>query len=100
MNRFMRIALGFLAILASTASAQPSADSPSAWLEYAKPGAMVRLADGRVMHLRCVGSGSPTVILLAGLGEWSATRRLVRPDLANLTRTCSWGRPRPAERGW
>lgn len=92
MNRFMRLALGFVTIWVSTVSAQPTADSPSAWLEYAKPGALVRLADGRAMHLRCVGTGSPTVILLAGLGEWSATWRLVQPDLAKLTRTCSWDR--------
>jgi pimeloyl-ACP methyl ester carboxylesterase len=60
---------------------------------------------GRKMHLYCTGSGSPAIVLDAGLGNdgliWSA----VQPELAKATRVCSydragtgWSEARPAPR--
>lgn len=62
-------------------------------LPYEKPGNLVSLGDRRLLHIKCVGTGSPTIVLTAGLGEWSATWRLVQPALAARYRTCSWDRP-------
>jgi pimeloyl-ACP methyl ester carboxylesterase len=54
----------------------------------------VTLPDGRRLHLVCMGQGSPTVILTAGLGDWagSAWERF-QPEVAKITRVCSWDRP-------
>lgn len=57
---------------------------------YAKPQRRVRLPDGRKMHLFCIGQGSPTVILVPGLGNWSLSWSKVHPQIAHVTRACSW----------
>ena len=61
--------------------------------------------DGTKTHLDCMGEGSPSVILVAGLGDdWLQWRR-VQPALSQLTRVCSydragygWSDPRPGTR--
>ncbi len=70
---------------------------------YPPPGKMVDVG-GRKMHILCSGTGSPTVILEAGLDVggiigWS----LVRDSIALKTRTCAynragivWSEPSPA----
>jgi len=55
------------------------------------PGKMVDIG-GRKFHLNCAGSGSPTVILEAGLGDTSLVWTLVQPKLATTTRVCSYDR--------
>ncbi|HEY8778798.1 MAG TPA: alpha/beta hydrolase, partial [Solirubrobacterales bacterium] len=50
-----------------------------------------RLLDvgGHRLHIRCTGSGSPTVVLEPGLGEpASAMGRWIAPDVARATRVC------------
>src|SRR5450830_1008376 len=59
---------------------------------YAKPGILAALPDGRRIHFNCMGSGSPTVIMTAGLGDWSASWRKVQPTVARSTRVCTWDR--------
>jgi pimeloyl-ACP methyl ester carboxylesterase len=48
---------------------------------------------GYRLHIKCVGNGSPTVILEAGLGgglnHWSK----VMPDIGKFTRVCAYDRP-------
>lgn len=61
-------------------------------LPYAKPDTLAKLPDGRSIHLKCMGAGSPTVILTAGLGDWSETWRKVQPSVATTTRVCAWDR--------
>jgi len=55
-----------------------------------KPGILARIAEGKTIHIKCMGTGSPTVILTAGLGdsEW----RKVQPQVARVTRVCFWDR--------
>lgn len=62
---------------------------------------------GRRLHVSCVGAGSPTVILEAGLGDSSETWKAVQPAVAAFTRVCAYDRagkgtsdadPRPAFR--
>lgn len=59
---------------------------------YASAGMSVEVADGRTIHLVCMGKGSPTVILNAGSGDWSAIWSKVQPTVARRTRVCSWDR--------
>jgi len=53
---------------------------------------MVALPDGRRLHLKCGGTGRPTVLLDAGLGLDSSIWVRVLPGLAAITRTCSYDR--------
>ena len=57
---------------------------------YATPGELVKLPDGRRINVRCTGSGSPTVILEAGLKAWSFVWAAVQDNVK--TRVCSYDR--------
>jgi pimeloyl-ACP methyl ester carboxylesterase len=52
---------------------------------------------GHKMHLYCVGSGSPTVVLEAGAGAFALDWYFVQPGVARITRVCSYDR---AGHGW
>jgi pimeloyl-ACP methyl ester carboxylesterase len=52
---------------------------------------------GYRLHIHCVGEGSPTVVLDAGLGGFSLDWSLVQPELAATTRVCAYDR---AGYGW
>jgi pimeloyl-ACP methyl ester carboxylesterase len=58
---------------------------------YPPPGQMVEMG-GYALHLNCIGQGSPTVILEAGLGGGVATWPLVQSEAAKVTRVCSYDR--------
>ena len=49
------------------------------------------------LHLHCSGEGSPTIVLDAALGASSLSWSLVQPELAKLSRVCSYDR---AGFGW
>ena len=59
---------------------------------YEARGALVEV-DGRSIYLDCRGSGSPTVILEAGLGSGADSWGTLLDSLAGTTRTCAWDRP-------
>ncbi len=59
--------------------------------QYPAPGQLVDMG-GYKMHIYCTGQGSPTVILAAGLGDFSAIWGLVQPEVAKTTRVCSYDR--------
>jgi pimeloyl-ACP methyl ester carboxylesterase len=68
------------------------------------PGKLVDVGGAR-LHLHCSGSGSPAVILDAALGGSSLSWTFVQPEIARLTRVCSydragfgWSSPGPAPR--
>jgi pimeloyl-ACP methyl ester carboxylesterase len=48
--------------------------------------------DGRIMHIDCMGDGSPTVILDSGLGDSYLSWHKVQPEIAKFTRVCSYDR--------
>jgi pimeloyl-ACP methyl ester carboxylesterase len=56
------------------------------------PGRLVSIGGGRSLYLRCVGSGSPTVVLEAGFGGDSNNWSVVQPRLGHITRTCAYDR--------
>ena len=60
------------------------------------PGELVDVGGYR-LHLHCVGSGEPTVILEAGLLDFSVFWSRVQPLAGTLTRTCAYDR---AGSGW
>jgi pimeloyl-ACP methyl ester carboxylesterase len=59
---------------------------------YTKPQQRVDVGQGRRMNLYCLGSGSPTVILDAGMGGSTISWALVQPAIATRTRACSYDR--------
>jgi pimeloyl-ACP methyl ester carboxylesterase len=53
---------------------------------------------GYRLHINCVGTGSPTVVIDAGHGGWSASwSSWVQPEAARTTRVCTYDR---AGMGW
>lgn len=79
----------------SLAAAQVSSDEPP----YPPPGRMVDVGGWR-LHLYCSGElvpGRPTVLLEAGLGDFSVEWSLVQPGVAQFARVCSYDR---AGDGW
>lgn len=68
------------------------------------PGRMVSV-DGHEMHIHCTGEGNPTVMLAAGLDDFSIFWSLVQPEITETTRVCSydraglgWSEPSPSPR--
>ena len=47
---------------------------------------------GRKMHIYCTGEGNPTVILDSGLGDSYVSWRKVQPEIAKVSRVCSYDR--------
>ncbi|QDE39440.1 alpha/beta hydrolase [Luteibacter pinisoli] len=48
--------------------------------------------NGHDMHMMCMGTGSPTLVLDTGLGDDFTTWLKVQPALAKVTRVCSYDR--------
>jgi pimeloyl-ACP methyl ester carboxylesterase len=63
---------------------------------YPPPGTLVDVG-GHHLHVRCVGDGSPTVILEAANGGMSAHWMRVQQEVAKATRVCAYDR---AGLGW
>jgi pimeloyl-ACP methyl ester carboxylesterase len=64
---------------------------------YPPPGQLVDVG-GHRLHINCTGTGSPTVVIEAGLGDWSTTwAAYVQPEVARTTRVCTYDR---AGMGW
>lgn len=94
--KFLKLALAAGVALSGVAhAAAPAAKSKvdAHYLPYEKPGVFAKLPNGDTIHIKCMGAGSPTVILTAGAGDWSATWRDVQPQIAAKSRVCAWDRP-------
>src|SRR5215208_1182349 len=63
---------------------------------YPMPGQLIDVG-GHRLHLRCTGSGTPTVVLEPGAGEMSSSLGWIAPAVARNTRVCVYDR---AGRGW
>ena len=64
--------------------------------QYPAPGQLVEVGSSK-MHLNCMGHGTPTVILEAGLDDFSIFWVLVQAKVAEFTRVCAYDR---AGLGW
>jgi pimeloyl-ACP methyl ester carboxylesterase len=56
------------------------------------PGRLVGIGGGRSLFVECVGSGSPAVVLEAGLGANARSWQDVQAQLGRTTRTCAYDR--------
>src|SRR5919201_576664 len=63
---------------------------------YPMPGQLIDV-DGHRLHLRCTGSGTPTVVLEPAAGGVSSSLGWITPAVARDTRVCVYDR---AGRGW
>ena len=94
-----RILLGLLTLvvlLAASGAIYEAIMAAGDDTRYPAPGQRVDVG-GYQLHLHCVGKGSPTVVLDAGLGGFSLDWSLVQPELAATTRVCAYDR---AGYGW
>lgn len=71
---------------------------------YSPPGKLVDVGGYR-LHLNCTGKSGPTVVLIAGAGDFSFDWGLVQPGVSRFTRGCSydraglaWSEPGPTPR--
>ena len=64
---------------------------PLVQLTPSPPGKLVDIG-GYKLHLNCTGKDGPTVVLIAGAGDFSFDWELVQPDIARFTRVCSYDR--------
>ncbi len=74
---------------------EPMAEAADA-KAYPPPGELVDVGGYR-LHINCTGSGSPTVVIEAGLGDWSTSWGFVQPEVAKTTQVCTYDR---AGMGW
>src|SRR5215210_8415169 len=58
---------------------------------YPPPGGMVDVG-GYSLHINCMGQGSPTVVLDAGSGAFSAQWVRVQQEVSDTTRVCAYDR--------
>lgn len=58
---------------------------------YPAPGELVAV-DDRMMHINCLGQGSPTVIFELGIGSASAAWSEVHEQVSQFTRACAYDR--------
>lgn len=63
---------------------------------YPAPGQLFDVG-GHRLHIYCMGQGVPTVIMEAGMTGWSTDWVLVQPEIAEVTRVCTYDR---AGYGW
>lgn len=95
----VRVLVGLIAVIAVLAAGGAAYEAIMAAgddTRYPAPGQRVDVGGYR-LHVRCVGEGSPTVVLDAGLGGFSLDWSLVQPELAATTRVCAYDR---AGYGW
>lgn len=57
------------------------------------PGVVRRVVDGRSLAMTCVGTGSPTVVVIPGLGSTAADWAAVDARIGATTRVCAVDRP-------
>jgi len=91
--------LGLIAVLLALAvlgAIYQSIATQLAERAYPPPGEMVDVG-GYSLHINCVGQGSPTVILDAGSGLFSAQWVRVQQEVSGTTRVCAYDR---AGMGW
>lgn len=100
LSRSLRIGLMTATLLvmgpAAVAQLQPAGTPPidETLSPYVSTADSIELPDGRMLHFVCMGEGSPTIILSAGLGDFAGIAwSTIQPEMAKITRVCSWDRP-------
>lgn len=94
--RWLGIGLGtLLGLLLVGYIYEPIAEAADA-KAYPPPGQLVDVGGYR-LHINCTGTGSPTVVIDSGQGDWSTSWGVVQQEVAKTTRICTYDR---AGLGW
>src|ERR1700742_3456937 len=91
------IVLSLVALVAVVLSASSGWNAIALHHFRSKPPGQTYQVNGHQMRIACTGSGSPTIVLDAGLGNDGLIWGGVQPALAKTTRVCSYDR---AGFGW
>ncbi len=94
--RTLAVLTGGIALLAVAGASYEAIAAGGDAQRYPAPGQMIDVGGYR-LHIQCTGTGSPTVVLDAGLGGSSLDWGLVQPALGTTTRVCAVDR---AGMGW
>lgn len=94
--RGLKWLLGTLVVLATMGALYQIAGMVLDRKQHPPPGQMIDVG-GHRLHLYCIGTGSPTVVLEAAAPGWSLYWSLVQPEVAKVTRVCAYDR---AGLGW
>ena len=92
LGRIVALVLGAMLVGAIYESIAEAADARA----YPPPGQLVDVGGYR-LHIHCTGTGSPTVVIDAGLSDWSTMWGFVQPEVAKTTQVCTYDR---AGMGW
>ena len=92
-----RIVLSLVALVAVVLAASSGFNAIALHHFRSKPPGQMYQVNGLQMRIDCTGSGSPTIVLDAGLGNDGLIWGGVQPVLAKTTRVCSYDR---AGFGW
>ena len=90
------ISLAVLLIIPLVGAVYQFAEYRTDIAKHPAPGKLIDIGGYR-LHLLCNGTGSPTVVFEAGIGDDSLTWAGVQPTIAKITRACSYDR---AGYGW
>src|SRR5690349_3053542 len=94
--RTLAAVAGLLVVLGLVGASYEAIAATGDARRYPAPGQLVDVGGFR-LHINCVGTGSPTVVLDAGLGGSSLDWNLVQAELGRITRVCAYDR---AGMGW
>jgi pimeloyl-ACP methyl ester carboxylesterase len=92
-----RIVLSLVAVAALAVAGSSGWNAIALYRFRHPPPGKTYLVDGHTMRIDCMGSGSPAIVLDAGLGNDGLIWGGVQPALAKTTRVCSYDR---AGFGW
>ena len=95
-GRVLAALVGLIVVLGLVGASYEAIAAAGDAQRYPAPGQLVDVGGYR-LHIQCVGTGSPTVVLDAGLGGSSLDWSLVQPELGRSTRVCAYDR---AGMGW
>ncbi|HLF75152.1 MAG TPA: alpha/beta hydrolase [Anaerolineales bacterium] len=59
--------------------------------QFPAPGRVLEV-EGHLMHIHCMGSGSPTVVIDAGNGSFSVEWMPIQQEVSQFTRVCTYDR--------
>ncbi|HEU5014476.1 MAG TPA: alpha/beta hydrolase [Roseiflexaceae bacterium] len=92
----LAVMVGLIVMLGLVGAWYESAAEAADVRAYPPPGQMVDVGGYR-LHINCTGTGSPTVVIESGWGDMSASWGWVQPEVAKITRVCTYDR---AGMGW
>src|SRR4051812_24508546 len=90
-GRTLAALVGLIVVLGLVGAVYESAAEVADARAYPAPGQLVDVGGYR-LHINCVGTGSPTVVIDAGWGDWSGGWSRVQPEAAKTTRVCTYDR--------